>query len=65
MRIQVSRDEQAKTVRRIRRAEVHRRERLERSIKAKDDLFERMKAERAKNSKAVISARWRWVVCRD
>ncbi|CAM9370175.1 unnamed protein product, partial [Scytosiphon promiscuus] len=59
-RIQVSRDEQAKTLQRIRKADAHRRERLERSIKAKDKLVERIRAKRVRSSKAVVFRRSRW-----
>ncbi|CAM9244020.1 unnamed protein product, partial [Hapterophycus canaliculatus] len=59
-RIQVSREEQVKALQRIHRAEVYRRERLERFIKTKDDLVDRIKAERIKNSKAVAFERLRW-----
>lgn len=58
-RIFVSRDEQVKTLKRLRRAEKHRREGLQRSIEAKNNLAERIKATKSINSKAVVSSRLR------
>ena len=58
-RILVSRDEQVKTLERIRRAEKHRRGRLERSIEAKNNLAEEIKSTREKTSKAVVFERFR------
>ena len=59
-RILVSREEQAKTLQRIRRAEAYKRKLLECSIEAKDQLADEIKASRARNSKAVVLARLRY-----
>lgn len=58
-RILVSRDEQVKTLQRIRRAEEHRRQRLERSIEAKNNLAEEIKSTREKISKEIVFERIR------
>ncbi|CAM9728472.1 unnamed protein product, partial [Ectocarpus sp. 12 AP-2014] len=59
-RILVSRDEQIKTLQRLRKAESHRREGLQQSIEAKNNLAERTKATKSINSKAAVSSRLRW-----
>ncbi|CAN0389390.1 unnamed protein product, partial [Ectocarpus sp. 12 AP-2014] len=59
-RILVSRDEQIKTLKRLRKAESHRREGLQQSIEAKNNLAERIKATKSINSKAAVSSRLRW-----
>lgn len=59
-RIRVSRDEQGLALQRIRKAEAYRRERLERSIEAKDRLADEIKASRENTSKAVVLARLRY-----
>ncbi|CAN0183198.1 unnamed protein product, partial [Ectocarpus sp. 6 AP-2014] len=64
-RILVSRGEQIKTLKRLRRAENHRRRGLQRSIEAKNNLAERIKATKSINSKTAVSSRLRWAREKD